>query len=130
MARLEKEVVLKDVDGNDVKFFLTQYDAFNGIKYKKKLAKILFPAFIAAQKASTEGQNPDFIFFEKLMENIDEIEPAFIKEFVLAGAYKDGRVTINFENDFAGNYGLLLTLVQELATFNFIDVFRALGSQE
>lgn len=124
-SRQEKEVVIKNSKGEDSKFVLVQYDAMKGLTYQRKLLRILGPSFIAANTGSKERSLVNAI--EGFLDNLDQVEPAFIKEFVLAGAFKEGRVTINFENDFAGEYSVLYTLLQELVIFNFKDVFQTLG---
>ncbi len=130
-SREEKEVTLTGKKGEQ-KFVLVQYDAFKGIAYQRKLIKILQPSFSALFAASSDKgsstTNLEVLAIEKFMENIDQVEPAFLKELVLQGAYKEGRVTINFENDFAGNYGVLFSLIVELVMFNFSDLFQLLGS--
>ncbi len=124
-SREEKEVLIKNSKGEDSKFVMVQYDALSGLKYQRKLLRILGPSFIAAQQSTQENFLVSIV--EKFLENLDQVEPEFIKELVLRGSFKEGRVTINFDNDFAGEYMVLYTLVQELVMFNFKDVFRALG---
>ena len=128
-SRKEKEIVVASPNGEQ-KFVLTQYDAFRGIAYQRKLIKIIQPSFSAIVHTMAENKevSMEMLALEKFMENIDQVEPAFLKELVLQGAYKEGRVTINFENDFAGNYGVLFKLVWEIIMFNFSDLFTLLGS--
>ena len=129
-SREEKKITLTGKKG-DQKFILKQYDAFKGIQYQRQLIKILQPSFSALIAAATDkdqNQNLEVLAIEKFMENIDQVDPKFLKELVLQGAQKEGRVTINFENDFAGNYGVLFSLIVELVMFNFSDLFQLLGS--
>lgn len=133
-SREEKEITLTGKKG-DQKFILKQYDAFKGIQYQRKLIKILQPSFSALFAAATDKDkdgnptaNLEVLAIEKFMENIDQVDPAFLKELVMQGAQKEGRVVINFENDFAGNYGVLFSLIVELVMFNFSDLFQLLGS--
>jgi len=129
-SREEKEITLPSAKG-DQKFVIVQYDAFSGIKYQRQLIKILQPSFsalIAAAGNKDGGSNLEVLAIEKFMENIDQVDPAFLKELVMKGAMKEGRVAINFENDFAGNYGVLFALIVELVMFNFSDLFQLLGS--
>jgi hypothetical protein len=133
-SREEKEITLQGKKGEQ-KFILKQYNAFKGLAYQRKLVKILQPSFTAMIEASNtkeakdkpEGVGLEAIALQKFMENIDQVEPAFLKELVVEGAWKEGRVTINFENDFAGNYGVLFSLIAELIIFNFSDLFQLLG---
>ena len=127
-SREEKEITLQDAKG-EVKFVLKQYDAFKGLAYQRKLLKILAPCFLVLQEQAKQ-KNEDFmgLVIKSFIDNIDEVEPAFLKELVLQGAYKEGRVTINFENDFAGRYAVLFMLIKELIVFNFEDLFQFLGS--
>jgi hypothetical protein len=124
-SRQEKEVVIKNSKGEDSKFVMVQYDAMKGLTYQRKLLRILGPSFIAFQQSTQETFLINVV--EKFLENLDQVEPAFLKELVIQGAFKEGRVTINFDNDFAGEYMVLYTLIQELVMFNFKDVFQALG---
>lgn len=127
-SREEKEIVLTGKKGEQ-KFILKQYDAFKGITYQRKLIKILAPSFVAMQEeAAKENANFITVAIEKFVQNIDQVEPAFLKELVMVGATKEGRVMINFENDFAGNYGVLFMLIKEIVMFNFEDLFQVLGS--
>ena len=127
-SREENEIVLTGKKG-DQKFVLKQYDAFKGINYQRKLIKILAPSFVAMQEeAAKENGNFIAVAIEKFVQNIDQVEPAFLKELVVQGAFKEGRIMINFENDFAGNYGVLFMLIKEIVMFNFEDLFQLLGS--
>ena len=130
-SRKEKEIVVASPNGEQ-KFVLIQYDAFRGMAYQRKLIKIIQPSFSAIVHTLAESKevSMEMLALEKFMENIDQVEPAFIKELVLQGAYKEGRVTINFENDFAGNYAALFSLVWEIIMFNFSDLFALLGSNQ
>lgn len=130
-SRKEKEITVASPNGEQ-KFILNQYDAFRGLAYQRKLVKIFHPVISAAIHTMAEDGEVvwQMLALEKFMENIDQVEPAFIKELVLQGAYKEGRVTINFENDFAGNYGAMYTLVWEIIMFNFSDLFSLLGSSQ
>jgi len=131
-SRKEKEIELQGEEGLQ-KFVLVQYDGFRGLAYQRKLAKILYPA-IQELLSNPVDLGDGTVNLEigaaigKFMENIDQVEPAFIKELVVQGAYKAGRVSINFENDFAGNYDVLFLLVAELIKFNFSSLFTMLGS--
>lgn len=130
-SRKEKEITVASPNGEQ-KFVLTQYDAFRGLAYQRKLVKILQPSISAIINTLAEDKSAslEMLAIEKFMENIDQVEPAFIKELVLQGAYKEGRVAINFENDFAGNYGALFSLVVEIIIFNFSDLFQLLASNQ
>ena len=136
-SREEKEVVLQGKKGEQ-KFILTQFDAFAGLAYQRKLVKILAPSFLALQEVmdnkptstATENTSGSAVAaaLSKLVDNLDQVEPAFIKELIVKGAQKEGRVAINFDNDFAGNYGVMFQLVKEIVMFNFEDLFQMLGS--
>lgn len=129
-SREEKEITLTGKKGEQ-KFIIKEYDAFKGIQYQRKLIKILQPSFsalFAAVSDKESKENLELLAIEKFMENIDQVDPAFLKELVMQGAYKEGRKMINFENDFAGNYGVLFSLIIELVMFNFSDLFQLLGS--
>lgn len=140
-SREEKEITLQGKKGEQ-KFVLIQFDAFSGLAYQRKLLKILAPSFLAMQsemaaKPTTGEASPVDTStlalkaaIGKFIDNLDQVEPAFIKELVERGSQKEGRVSINFNNDFAGNYGVLFMLVKEIIMFNFSDLFQMLGSDQ
>lgn len=109
-------------------YMLTQFTATKGIRYQKKLAKIVLPALAEIVK-NNEGQEQNTFakIIEKVWENLDELDEDFIKELVVNGATKKG-VTINFDFEFAGDYVRLFELVKAILKFNFESVFQLVGS--
>lgn len=112
--------------GSD-EFIITQFPATKGLKYQKHLAKLLLPAFAEISKSGSE--TPIILALEKLAENIDLIQEDILKEMVVTGATK-GTSTINFDIEFAGNYGNLFNLLKEIVVFNYESVFTLFGSDE
>lgn len=113
------------IDGID--FLLTTFPTMQGLAYQKKIAKLLGPVIAEIMKSTDESVNPMGIALAKLFDNLDEIDPEFIKEIVTKGASK-GSMAINFDMEFAGKYALLFKLVQEIVDYNFHDVFTLVGS--
>lgn len=109
-------------------FLLTQFPATVGIRYQKKIAKVLLPSMAEILK---NQENPEVngaaLAMEKLAENIDLIDEELIKEMILRGATK-GTATINFDMEFAGEYNKLFDLLKEIIMFNFAGVFTAFAS--
>ena len=129
------------IEGND--YMLTQFKASLGLKLMKQLTKLLGPAFIELQKASDtsdiKGKNADEAKAKReeqammnaalvLIDNMDKVEvEALVMTLVTQGATK-GTMPINFDMEFAGKYDVLFSLVKEIVSFNFGNVFSKLGS--
>lgn len=129
------------IEGND--YMLTQFKASLGLKLMKQLTKLLGPAFIELQKASDtsdiKGKNADEAKAKReeqammnaalvLIDNMDKVEvEALVITLVTQGATK-GTMSINFDLEFAGKYDVLFSLVKEIVSFNFGNVFSKLGS--
>lgn len=116
-------------------YLLHQYGAIEGLKYQKGLARVLLPA-IAEITQSGEGLSEGLSeasaiarAMDKLAENIDKIDERMIEAMVVRGATKDN-MSINFDNEFSGNYMKLFQLLKEIIMFNFGSVFTMLGSEE
>lgn len=117
----------KEVEIDGEKYILTQFTAMKGLKYQKKLAKIVLPALAEIVKSSESEQNVFGKVIEKVWENLDQIDEELIKELVVTGATKNN-VSINFDFEFAGEYVKLFELVKEILMFNFEKVFQLVGS--
>jgi hypothetical protein len=116
-----------NVEGTD--YLLTAYPATKGLKYQKKLAKVLLPAFAEITKNSQSEEQAISIALEKLAENLDDLDEEMLKEMVVLGATKGG-MQINFDFEFSTDYAKLFNLLKELIKFNFASVFTVLGSVE
>lgn len=118
MAIAQKTVTIKDTD-----YLLTQIPAMRGLKLLKQITKLAGPAIVASQ-----GDNANIgSIIEAVMEHADE---ANIEELIvtLVQSASKGSMAINFDMEFAGDYGKLLLLVKEIVEFNFGSVFTDLGS--
>jgi len=117
------------VQGED--YLLNQYGAIEGLKYQKALAAVIMPAIaeITSKSGETSEGEAIAIGMAKLSENIDKVDERMIVAMVERGATK-GNMAINFDNEFAGNYMKLFTLLKEIVVFNFGSVFTMLGSEE
>ena len=111
-------------------YLLNQFGALEGLKYQKALAGVIMPAIaeITSRDNMSEGEALS-IGMTKLAENIDKIDENMIQAMVVRGATK-GNMSINFDNEFAGNYMKLFGLLKEIVVFNFGSVFTMLGSEE
>lgn len=120
----------KEVHVGGDTYLLTQFPATAGIRYQKKLAKVLLPAFAEFVKSQgAAGASPMGVAIEKIAENIDQIDEDLIKEMIVKGASK-GSMSINFDFEFAGKYDKLLDLLKEIIEYNFSSLFTKLASAE
>lgn len=128
------------VGGND--YIITQFKTTVGIRLMKQLAKLLGPAFIELQKGADvsdiKGKNVDAEKVKReeqammnaakiLIENLDNVE---VEQLVIAlmGGVTKGTQSINFDLEFAGEYDVLFSILKEVVSFNFGNVFSKLGS--
>lgn len=110
-------------------YLLTQFPATAGLKYQKKLAKVLLPSLAEIVKAQMSQEvSPMGVALEKLAENIDQIDEDLLKEMILKGAAK-GSMAINFDQEFAGAYDKMFELLKEIVEFNFGSLFTKLASE-
>lgn len=114
-------------------FLLSTIPATKGIKLLKQLTKLIGPSFTELLKAGdedSEGTSPMGVAMEKLFDNLDTVDvESLVKELVASSATK-GSMSINFDMEFAGDYGKLFMLVKEIVEFNYGSVFTLLGSEE
>lgn len=130
------------ISGQD--YMITQFKATLGIKLMKQLAKLLGPAFIELQKAGDtgdiKGKNAEAEKAKReeqammnaatvLIDNLDNVEVEQLVITLMSGVTK-GTQTINFDMEFAGKYDVLFSLLKEVVSFNFGNVFSRLGFQE
>ena len=59
-----------------------------------------------------------------LIEQFDKVDVVALIKELLSGVTK-GTATINFDQEFAGRYGVIFDLVKEVLKFNFADVFQS-----
>jgi hypothetical protein len=120
----------KTVEIQGEEYLLNQFGALEGLTYQKALASVIMPAIaeITSRDNMSEGEALS-IGMNKLAENIDKIDENMIQAMVVRGATK-GNMSINFDNEFAGNYMKLFNLLKEIVVFNFDSVFTMLGSEE
>jgi len=120
----------KTVEIQGEEYLLNQFGALEGLKYQKALASVIMPAIAEITSRDDIGEGEAIsIGMNKLSENIDKIDENMIQAMVVRGATK-GNMSINFDNEFAGNYMKLFTLLKEIVMFNFGSVFTMLGSEE
>ena len=105
-------------------FTLTQLNTQSGIKYMKKVQKIVLPVWAEASKG--EGVTMADIII-KASEKLDELEESDITSLVCESLSITPK---QFEEKFRGKYFLLLKLLKEIVWFNFEDVFIELGLEE
>jgi hypothetical protein len=110
--RQQKEVTIK---GN--KYQITQFGGRQGIKLGRKVAKVVLPALAAAYKDSEQPNLADIM--EVAVDHVDDLDDNTIME--LLSLTTKNKFEIDFDNEFAGKYGVLLQLLWEIITFNFAD---------
>lgn len=127
-------------DGTD--YMITQFKATLGIKLLKQLTKLLGPAFIELQRAGDtsdiKGKNAEEAKAKReenammsaaqiLIDNLDNVEVEQLVLALMSGVTK-GTMPINFDMEFAGKYDVLFSLLKEVVSFNYGNVFSKLGS--
>ena len=115
------------IDGTDYK--ITQFLATKGLGIEVKLMKLLGPSFMELQKASQDENAQEAVLtaaISALIEQFDKVDVVSLVKELLSGVTK-GTQTLNFDQEFAGRYGVIFDLVKEVLKFNFSDVFSKLG---
>jgi hypothetical protein len=115
------------IDGVDYK--ITQFLTTKGLGIEVKLMKLLGPSFMELQKASQDENAQEAVLsaaITVLIEQFDKVDVVALIKELLSGVTK-GTATINFDQEFAGRYGVIFDLVKEVLKFNFADVFSKLG---
>lgn len=127
----------KDILIGDNEYSITQFTTSKGLRYLKQLLKVLAPSFAALSegtevtnmdvKAAIEDASIQTEAFVKavnlLVENLDKED---IVELIknLCGSVRRNNKDINFEVDFAGNYGELAQVLVEVCKYNYASVFQ------
>lgn len=125
-----------DVDG--IKYSSTKYAASRGLKLSVRLLKLIGkPAGILAPVFSNKESLKDLLASDLDMNVIGEAIGALVgqldaddvvdlarellatTQIIADGKYRD----VNFDLDFAGNYGSLLKLLQKVVEFQFASFF-------
>ncbi len=103
---------------------LTQLNAQSGIKYMKKVQKVILPVWAEASK-SKDVTIADIIL--KASEKLDELDEKDIVGLVCESL---SIAPTQFDAKFNGKYVVLFKLLKEIIFFNFEDVFTELGLEE
>jgi|SRR5690606_28644579 len=119
-----RKTQLSETRVRDKSYTLTQFDALKGIKYLKKIQKLLVPVW--AELVNSEGKiTPEVITLAS--EKFYEMDENDIKMMICDALCLNPN---NFETEFAGEYIAMFNLLKEIIMFNFQDVFTQLGLEE
>ena len=110
----------KEVEINGDKYQITQFGGRQGLKLGKKVAKVLLPSLAAAYKDGDEPSLGDLM--EAIVDHIDDLDDQTIMEML--SLTTKNKFAIDFDTEFAGNYGTLLQLLWEIVSFNFADFLQ------
>lgn len=110
----------------EVAYVVNTFPAVKGLGYLKKLLKVIGPA-LAEMASGDDGQmNQEGIgrAAEILFDNLDkENLDSMIVDWCKNNVTKNGQ-PINFDMEFAENYGALFTLIKEIIMLNYSSVFQ------
>lgn len=119
-----RKTQISETQVNGKSYTLTQFSATSGIKYLKKIQKLLVP--IWAEAVASEGTiTPETI--RMASEKFCELDEADIRSMVCEAT---SIMPVNFDLEFAGQYMGLFNLVKEIIMFNFSEVFTQLGLED
>lgn len=111
----------KEVTVKGDKYLITQFGGIRGVKYGKRVAKIILP--ILSVVFSQEGEDINIgRIMDVVVDNIDQLDEQLIQE-LMQNVSKNG-TSIDFDKEFAGNYDTLFILLQEVIEFNFQSLFQ------
>lgn len=111
----QKEVTIKGEN-----YLLTQFGGMKGVKYGKRVGRIILP--ILSVVFSEEGEVSMGKVIDVVCENLDQLDEDLIVKLI--DSVTKGGVAIDFDKEFAGNYDTLFMLLQEVIQFNFQSLFQ------
>lgn len=119
-----------EVNINGTNYLIMLMSGRDGFRVGKKIAKVMGPSIAAFLQGGEEWGMSAAI--EALTNSLDDFDDELVNS-MLATVYK-GNMAINFDEEFAGNYGTLVKLLIEVAKANkFHEVFTeaqgVLGNQ-
>jgi len=100
--------------------------ASKGLSVMKDCMK-LGGSSIRGYLAAEDDQTAIGSVIEGLMSNIDNVDVEKLLKNLITTVNKDN-MAINFEDEFAGNYGDLFKICKEVFSHNFGSVFSLVGS--
>jgi len=117
-----------DVTIDNVDYKITQFAATDGLRIKAELLRLcgdaLSVAFITNEKGESELNIGAIV--ASIVENLDKVDVAALLRKLMSRVTK-GAYAIDFDQEFAGNYSALYSLVVEVLKVNYGDVLKKLG---
>ena len=117
-----------DVTIGNVDYKITQFAATEGLRIKSELLRLcgdaLSVAFITNEKGESELNIGAIV--SSIVENLDKVDVAALLRKLMSRVTK-GAYAIDFDQEFAGNYSALYSLVVEVLKVNYGDVLKKLG---
>lgn len=117
-----------DVTIDNVDYKITQFAATEGLRIKAELLRLcgdaLSVAFITNEKGESELNIGAIV--ASIVENLDKVDVAALLRKLMSRVTK-GAYSIDFDQEFAGNYSALYSLVVEVLKVNYGDVLKKLG---
>lgn len=112
----QKEVTIKGEN-----YLLTQFGGIKGVKYGKRVGRIILPIMSVVFGSEGEEANMGKVI-EVVCDNLDQLDEDLIAKLI--ESVTKGGVAIDFDKEFAGNYDTLFMLLQEVIQFNFQSLFQ------
>ena len=117
-----------DIQGDEYTF--NTFPATKGLAYLTKLLKIVGPAFgkLTAGNEPVAGEE-DVSFsqaVEILVENLYKEDVTALVKAMTSGVTKNG-MQLEFDQDFAGNYGVMLQILVAIIKENYSSFFTGNG---
>ena len=117
-----------DVTIGNVDYKITQFAATEGLRIKAELLRLcgdaLSVAFITNEKGESELNIGAIV--ASIVENLDKVDVAALLRKLMSRVTK-GAYAIDFDQEFAGNYSALYSLVVEVLKVNYGDILKKLG---
>ena len=113
----------KEVEFGGNKYLITQFPASRGVRLSKQVAKIAAP--VLSSLYSEDGSYIKAV--EAFLLSIDDVDFENLAKELITSVTNQS-MAINFDQEFAGKYDLLINLMLEVVKFNFESVFTLLGS--
>ena len=111
----------KEIEINGDKYIISTIPGTDGVKLGARIAKF---AGVVMEGAAVHGNMASAIAVALVSTDDDEIVD-LVKQ--LAKKVTKNNIQVNFDNDFQGEYDVLLDIVKESLLLNFGSVFTKLG---
>lgn len=113
------------VEVNGISYDIQRIPATKSIVLGQQLAKVFVPLLKRLQNATPEQPLTAGDMIDGFLENIDLIDVEAVTTQLGAYIYRGGK-PVDFDNEFAGDFGQMFLVLREVVEFNFSGILSAI----